>query len=240
MTLLLVTELRDMLDNLARGYSDNPTTQISFSLIPFVGNATDTILLNIAARQERSRMLQTLEAMNSRIDDMAELSIDMYSEEFTDYVLDILNKARRARVKEKTNRFAQAFANQCARAGSWDEAFMVNRLIDELDEIHAAILNEVVTAEPQQVGPSEDLVKIVAIDTHDTEGVHDLIALLPEYSRDAITLGCSDVVARGLLRDEGSNRAGRYNMEWFTPSSLTLWFIDKITKETDHGKTGSE
>lgn len=220
-----------MVDDLAVVYAGSSAARISTSMIPFVGGFVDVVLCDRANRQESIRVQKVLQSISQRLDRMSSMSVDINSEEYIDYLFDTLDKSKKARTSQKIERFAQAFATQCTLEDScWDDAFMVNRLIDELEDIHVDILMQTAYVEPIVVGNGEDEepTRIVAIDNHGYEHIPLLFDRLTGYTYESIRLGCYDLVARGLLRDDGSNRAGRFTMDWLSPSRLTDWFIERI------------
>lgn len=222
-------KVKSLVDELSLAYADCLSTRIATSILPGIGGMLDVALMHMAAKNQQERIDKVLKKMADEVSRLHEASVDYNDPEFTDYVMDIVDKARSARTESKLDRFAKVFSGQCESPEPWDEAFMVNRLVDELDDLHIAILHKATSVEARRIGASEDVIKVIAIDTHGIEGIYDLTSLLPEYSKESLVVGCSELIARGLLLDETANRANSYRMEWFTPTELAYWLQSKLS-----------
>lgn len=222
------TKIKHMLGDFSSAYSCNFAARVATNVIPGIGSIADTAIMHVANKNQGERIEKVFKKMQDKVEKLEHISIDFHDPTFADYVIDICHKAQRARTDAKLDRFASSFSYQCEKSEPWDDAFAINRLIDQLDEVHIAILSAAINVDPCKVASSGKPLKIIATDTHDSEGVHDLFALLPEYSKESLILGCNDLVAHGLVYDEGSNRIGHFAKEWISPSSITYWFIDRI------------
>lgn len=221
-------KIKHMLGDFSSAYSCNFSARVATNIIPGIGSMVDTTIMHVANKNQCERIEKVLKKMQDKVEKLEHISIDFHDPTFTDYVIDICHKAQQARTDAKLDRFASSFSYQCEKSEPWDDAFAINRLIDQLDEVHIAILSVSINVNSCKVDSSEQPLKIIATNTHDIEGVHDLFALLPEYSKESLILGCNDLVAHGLVYDDGSNRAGHFAKEWISPSDITYWFIDRI------------
>lgn len=223
---LAASGVKELVDEFARCYSNSASARISTCLLPF-GSAVDILLMSRASSIERNRALRFLLNVNECLSRLDYVEMDASDDILLEYLADIVNRAKTARTQDKLERFASIFVNQCKDALPWDDAFLLNRLISDLEDLHIEILMLATSLPPQQVG-SEALSTIIATDSHACENVYVLQERLPGHSDESIKISCLDLANKGLLFDDGSTRAGMYGTDWFKATPLSFWLVKRL------------
>lgn len=220
-------------------YSDNLYIRALVQSVPYVGGALDTLLGGPGERWRLERLehfISTLgQNIKSRIGE-SEPSLDSVEKEplfdLVDYTLEQVVKTRS---KKKREYFSALLAKQITEKLSWNEAEAAARLLSGLTEAHIVILGAAMNA-PRCGSPFEDL-KVVSAKQHVTEEGHSqpyplyLGEIFDNTPTFAIQMVCSELVARGLLQDEGIGRLGTHAMEYFVATEMTQWFFSWIDQE---------
>ena len=113
----------------------------------------------------------------------------------------------------------------------WDEAEAAVRILGELTETHVGILSLTLNAPLGEEAFAG--LRIVCVNEKEMKDekiakAFELAKALPNISPVALRLYLSELVAKGLLHDEGIGRLGMKAMEYFTPTDLTTWFVDWV------------
>jgi hypothetical protein len=107
---------------------------------------------------------------------------------------------------------------------------MAMRLLADLEDIHMSILSAALAA-PQGMNAFSG-VKVVALKNHAGDTLLDglsaplLNELGNQYSMISLRLACSELVARGLLRDEGVGQWNSTAMTYFVATDLATWLAN--------------
>jgi hypothetical protein len=222
-------------------YADSVVLRAAIQAIPHIGGPLDTLLAGRAAQiqlqrvesfaRELARQLAEVEKAIAKVDDDAVL----------DLMLTTLDKVARTRSDQKRQRFARIVTNQITKGAAWDEAEGAVRLLAELDDIHVEVIDVAIRA--PVVTNLFDRLRVVSLTSKPIreEGSNDATAplvlhdALPQYSLARLRMACAELVARGLLHDEGVGRLGVRSMEYFVSTDLATWFAAWITKEIERG-----
>ena len=159
------------------------------------------------------------------------------SEELFDLVHYSLEQVTKTRSGEKRKRFATIVRRQIENAFEWKESESAARLLTVLSDADVEVLAAIASAAPcgkpfeglrvaelEQERPVDDKIP------RDTFQPLILTQALPRMSRVAIRLCCSDLLARGLLKDEGVGRWGGIAMRFFVTTEGAYWFLDWINE----------
>lgn len=107
---------------------------------------------------------------------------------------------------------------------------MATRLLADLEDIHMSLLGAALAA-PEGMNAFAG-VKVIALKTQPGETLLDglsaplLNELGNEYSLISLRLACSELVARGLLHDEGVGRWDTVAMSYFVATDLATWLMN--------------
>lgn len=222
------------IDKAAEKYLEHDVFRAGVQLIPYIGGPIDTILSGRASRIQMERLEQFVLDLRSRLEAVEVIHADVNGDEFTDFMLGVLEKVWRARTVEKRRYFADVVTRQVIDGHSWDDADMAIRLVAELESIHIEILLAVTSAQ-RAVGEST----VVALDTEPEGSVIGAFAqsltvmLAGRYSNVALRLACAELTARGLLQDDGIGRWDARAMTYFLPTDLADWFGSWLAQQED-------
>jgi len=158
-----------------------------------------------------------------------------------DLVLRVLECVRRDRSEQKRRRFANLVAGQVVKPRDWHEAEIAAMLVDQLSELHVQVILAAAHA-PICTKPFEGL-RVVGFDNYGDEPEPDkhvnvvlpllLQEALPDTNLATIRLICADLVAKGLLHDEGVGRIDTGAMEYFVLSDSGRFFLDWVAEPDD-------
>jgi hypothetical protein len=202
--------------------------------IPILGGALDTMLSGLGSKWQTERFenyIKLLEERLARLErNQGPVKVDP-SEPLYDLIIQTFDYVLKTRSEEKRSGFANIVANQLIKKTDWAEAETASRLLNDLTDIHVQIL--LASLGLKRPPGFTHMVKSVTISNkyNDAESV-DLRTLIPGTSVMAIRLACSELVARGLLHDDGVGRAGVGTMEYLAATELTSWFVDWIKDST--------
>lgn len=220
-------------DRAVEEYASADTLRVAVQMVPVVGGAIDTILAGRGSRLQFARLERFIGQLHERLLRVDACRIDIDSDDFVDFMITCLEKASRARTPEKSQRFAEIVATQVSEVRPWNEADMAMRLLADLEDIHMSILSAALAA-PEGMNAFAG-VKVVALKSRSGEALLDAFSapLLNElgsrYSLISLRLACSELVARGLLRDEGVGRWDSTAMTYFAATDLATWLANWIS-----------
>ncbi|WP_186593821.1 hypothetical protein [Synechococcus sp. RS9909] len=206
-------------------YSDAYAIRAGIQAIPGIGGSLDTLLAGGASKIQMQRLESYVQMLQSRMSAIEEVAADLGSEGFSDFILSTIDQAIHTRSVQKRQRLVQVVGRQATLAFSWDEAESAARLLASLEEMHVAVLREAVNA-PMATGPYEGH-RIVTLEkaTHAGSASNsiNLRDLFSSYESHVLELACSELVSRGLLRDEGVGRLSTKSMTVFVATDLANW-----------------
>jgi hypothetical protein len=217
-------------DQAVERYASSDTLRVAVQLVPVVGGAIDTILSGRGSRLQFTRLERFIGQLHDRLLHVEAGGINVDSDDFVDFMITCLEKASRARTPRKSQRFAEIVATQVLEARPWDEADMATRLLADLEDIHMSILSAALAA-PEGINGFAG-VKVVALKSHPGETLLDGLSapllnhLGNQYSLISLRLACSELVARGLLHDEGVGRWDSTTMTYFVATDLAAWLTN--------------
>jgi hypothetical protein len=222
--------VKEAVDRAVERYASADTLRVAVQVLPIVGGAIDTILSGRGSRLQLARLDRFIGQLHDRLLHVEAGSINVDSDDFVDFMITCLEKASRARTPEKSQRLAELVATQVSEVRPWDEADMATRLLADLEDIHMSILS-VALAAPEGMNAFAGI-KVVALKSHAGETLLDGLSapLLNElgnrYSLISLRLACSELVARGLLHDEGVGRWDSIAMTYFVAADLATWLAN--------------
>ena len=223
---------KELIQKAAEKYSETTSLRAAVQLIPYIGGTLDILIGGGGQKIQQRRIEHFISELDVRLKEI-ETSSNPSDEELFDITLLALEQTVRTRSENKRARFAQIIAKQISTGGKFDAAETAIRLVGELDDIHIEILNAAFLA-PLQPAPF-DYLRVVTIApsplrTASGESPPQLRAIFPDLSDEMLRLICSELVAKGLLKDEGIGRWGTKGMEYFTTTTLTHWLFSWLRK----------
>lgn len=198
--------------------------------IPTLGGSLDAMLAGLGSKWQTERFESYIKLLEERLARLEKIlgpvKVDP-SEPLYDFIIQTIDYVLKTRSEEKRSQFTNIVTNQLIRKADWTESETASRLLNDLTDIHVQIL---LAALGLKLPPGfTNIVKSVTFSNkyNDPESV-DLRTLIPDASIMTIRLACSELVARGLLHDDGVGRAGVGTMEYLAATELTSWFVDWI------------
>lgn len=189
--------------------SGEPILRILLNLIPDVGSLIDIIFTHKAQDFTQKRVDTFINELSVQVKKRNIKTLQQDDEVIFDLFQSVLEKVVKTKSEEKIKRFSMLTVSCLSGDCTWDETEAALNLINHLSDVHIAIL----------------------IKAKNDKGKFLVRKLPQEFSvlTDVSTqLFCSDLVARGLLKDEGISHLDCGAMEMLSSTLLNSWFLDKI------------
>jgi hypothetical protein len=158
------------------------------------------------------------------------------SEPLYDFVMKVFDHVVRSRSARKREAFAAIVATQVIEQKPWDEAEAATRLLADLSDLDVTVLTTAASA-PICEAPFNGL-RVVTLSAKALGGgvtvLRSVVSGAPEH---LLRLACSELVARGLLHDEGSGRLSVGAMEYFVVTELGHWFLAWLSDSSRPGES---
>lgn len=214
-------------------YIEKTSLRAAVQVIPYVGGALDTLMSGAGSDIQQQRISDFLQTLDARLQKIECANDVDSSEEFYDLALAAFEGAARARSKEKRDRFASIIVNKVSRESEWSESETAARILSSLEDVHIKVL--VLAAKAPECTSPFDGLKVLALKSNRSRSVGQTVPLclsssLRNYSEDMLRMTCSELVSKGLLRDEGVGRLDARAMEYFVATDLAFWFLSWISE----------
>jgi hypothetical protein len=223
-------------------YAETLSLRALIQVIPWVGGAVDTLLGGRGSRISQRRIEDFLRQLQERLQKVEKATTVEPSEEFFDLMMGAFDGVLRSRSELKRGQFATLIANQVRQHAPWEEAETALHVLSDLSDSHLRVLLAALNAEPC-AGSFTGLKVVTVADEPIGKGEVGHPALLtrslPEYSTVALRLICSELVARGLLHDEGIGRLGARSMQYFVATDTAAWLIRWIGEHDGNTQQGT-
>ena len=190
-------------------YSGSPILRTLVNLIPPIGTYIDCILTSKAQEFTQKRIDTFVNDLSVQVKKLNIIKLQQDDEVIFDLFQSVVEKVIKTKSEEKIKRFSMLTVNCLSGECTWDETEAALNLINDLSDIHIAIL----------------------IKTKNVKGsilVKKLPLVFSTLTEVSSQLFCSELVARGLLKDEGVSHLDCGAMEMLSSTSLNSWFLDKI------------
>jgi len=214
-------------------YSEVVALRAAMQAIPYVGSSLDTLLAGKAAQIHLERVENFASELHRRMERVEHAATNLEDEAFSDLIITTFEKVARARSAEKRSRFARIISRQVAEGQKWEEPENAVRLLGELEDIHVEVLSVALAAPPlEKVFEGLRVISIASSPIRDDggKGPLALAETLPQYGMPALRMACAELLAKGLLHDEGIGRWDTGSMQYFVPTELADWFAGWIAE----------
>ncbi len=212
-------------------YCDAFPLRAAIQIIPGLGGALDTMLAGLGANYQYQRMEHFIDELNARLQHIDGLHEIDPTEPLYDLMMQVFSDVVKTRSEEKRKCFANLVANQVVNNRLWDEAETATRLLADLTDLHIKLLRAALEA-PECEGVHDNLqVFTFTVIGIPDNGPTNISSLFPELSIAVLEMACSELIAKGLLRDEGIGRyADSKSMEYFVATEMAQWLMDWIAE----------
>ena len=229
-----IQQSENILSKASEKYAEQIALRAMAQAIPYVGGAIDTLLGGHGSKIQEKRLRHYLDIITHRLEKLEASGEIQPSEELFDFLIKSFDSVIKTRSAIKREQFAEIFSKQITQQNKWEEAETVTRLLNELSDIHIFILNEAISTSTCSA-PFENL-RVITFNAksfgEDSDHPPKIITqALPSYSELALKMGCSELMSKGLLYDEGIGRWDTKAMEYLVPTELADWLISWIKKE---------
>ena len=221
-------------------YCDQFPLRASIQAIPWLGSSLDTMLAGLGARYQYQRLEHFISELNERLEQVEQAGILTYiqpSEELFDFTTQVFDQVIKTRSAQKRKRFANLVTNQAIKQCDWDEAETACRLLGQTEEMHVNLLCAILNV-PVCDSPFSGL-RVVTLSEKEIKKRQEyrkptyLNKLLPNLTISELKMLCSELIAKGLLHDEGIGRLDASSMEFFVITDMGKWFLDWICETTE-------
>lgn len=232
----MTEKLKNIAEKASSAYLDRTKTRAAVQAIPYIGGALDTLFAGKGNKIQNERLEHFLGELHERLGKLEEEpKID--EETLFDFALETIEKAVKTKSNEKRQLYANIMANQVADPTATEYAEMALRIVSELDAIHFRILSIGLSA-PKCSSPF-DGIQMMTITPYTPSGEPEegaevilptaLSEELNEYPVEAIRYAASELISKGLLRDEGIGRWDATAMEYFCVTDTATWINSLLT-----------
>jgi hypothetical protein len=222
-------EHENALTKLSLQYRDTFVLRAAIQGIPVLGGSPDTILGGLGSKWQARRLesyVRMLEERLARLEViMGKITIDP-TEELYDFIMQTFDFAIKTRSDEKRQMIANIVTNQVIKNENWDEAESASRLLNDLSELHVHVL--LTALGPNMKAQREEGSRLITFSDRFPDEAINLRQLFSGVSVVGLRMICSELLAKGLLQDEGLTRAGVGSMVFLEPTDLAEWFIKWI------------
>ena len=224
------------LQRLSEKYGDLTTIRVLLQAIPYVGGSLDTLLTDSGEKFRRDRTEKLLEYLADKISTLeGKVSIaDIENnEQLYDLMMQAIQQSAKTRSEDKRRRFASILRNQFESNEVWDEPEAALRLVSDLNDLHVQILRAAVEA-PVCDEPFSNL-SVICLERSDSErhktGVPptDISSLFPKIKQSTLQFHCAELMAKGLLKDEGTGRFDTGALVFFAATETANWLFDWLS-----------
>jgi len=226
----------DYITEASVAYIEKTKLRASIQAIPYVGGSLDTLLSGRGAKYQSERFENFIKDLTERLQRLEGLNIIEPTEPLFDLMMQVFSEVIKTRSEEKRKYFANLVANQVVNDRVWDDVETVTRLLAELTDLHITLLQAALDA-PECDGVFEGLRIITLTDYQSKDAKQtpekpptNISLLFPGLSNAALKMICSELIAKGLLHDEGIGRWGTVNMQYFFATPMAQWFMDWIAE----------
>jgi phage FluMu protein gp41 len=215
-------------------YAQCTALRACIQAVPNIGGPIDTLLIGKASETQQNRIKDFLEELSRQMESVENIGANLENEAFGDLVLSIFERVIRTRSSLKRSRFARIITKQVQEGNEWDEAENAIRLLSGLEDIHIEVLSVALSA-PCLKGDSFEGLHMISIKPSKIYNEEDggplaLTKALPKYGIAVLRMCTAELLAKGLLHDEGIGRWDMGAMEHFIPTELAEWFVDWIVE----------
>lgn len=213
-------------------YDDFYVLRAVVQAVPYVGSSIDTLIAGGAAKIQLARIQEFFEQLDARLRDVEVVTDDLDDESLLDLVVSTVDNVTRTRSDSKRARFADLFAHKLESGAPWEDAQAAVRLLADLDDLHIDVLRVALNA--PVLGELFEGLQVVCLEPMPTSEVMHAVPLklgevLTQYSAPALRMACAELVARGLLHDEGIGRWDIKALNYFVPTDLAQWFKEWVS-----------
>jgi hypothetical protein len=205
----------------------------AIQILPGLGGAIDTFFSGAGANWQARRLEEFINLLNRKFGSFLHPIPDIDpNEPLYDFIMQVFNSVISHRSAEKRKLFANIVTRQILAQREWDDAEAAVRILSDLSELHVKILTVAVEA-PKCSDRFEGL-RVVTFrnDKNADKELQipplDLRTAFPHLSELALRMCCAELLAKGLLHDEGVGGLVTPSFLYFITTELGYWFIQWI------------
>jgi hypothetical protein len=224
---------KELVQKAAEKYSEVSALRAAVQLIPYIGGPLDTLIGGEGQKIQQRRIAHFIEELDRKIKVIETPKQSLEKEELYDLMVSVFEQVAKSRSIEKRVRFAQIISHEIATVNTIEDVELAIRLVGELDDLHIKILHLAIHAPASELF---DGLKVLAFSSdiqkkfvvgNNTFPV--LTNLIPDIPKPMLGLICSELISKGLLRDEGAGRPFIGGVkEYFVATDLAAWLFTWI------------
>ena len=209
-------------------YTDSTALRTLVLAIPMFGSQID-LLLNKRGNDFVSKRLQTfITELQEQLKTLQRQVLKADDEALFDLLQIAIEEVSKTRVDDRIKQFSRVISNYLTKSVTWDEANAAMRILSDITELHIRILQYAINLPPSKEKVTSGL-QVFYVDHMKKGNTKPLIFdELPNITESTLRMYCSELIAKGLLHDEGVRRFGGSNIQILTPTNMTNWLLDTI------------
>ena len=209
-------------------YADATVLRSLVLAIPAFGSQID-LLLNKQGNDFVTKRLQTfITELQEQLKTLQNKALKTDDEALFDLLQIAIEEVSKTRANERIKQFSRVISNYLTKSVAWDEANAAMRILSEITELHIRILQYAISLPPSKEEATRGL-QVFCV-CHMKKGYTKPLIFdeFPNISESTLRMYCSELIAKGLLHDEGIGRWGVSNMQFLTPTNMTNRLLDTI------------
>lgn len=212
-------------------YSSTPAARALAHAAPVLGPAMDALLEGSGTKLKEERVMAFIEELSRQVQALQTHPTAGDQAALQDLLLNVIERVARTRSADKRQRFARLVKMQLQQPASWEMVDVFARLLDDLSDLHVLIL-DIANKAPMVKSEAVANLKVIVIEKRrdDNATIPSLERLIPGVGVDAIRAMCAELVARGLLHDEGIGRWDMKPLELFVITTFGADFLHWVSE----------
>jgi hypothetical protein len=221
----MTKQIIQSLTRASQNYADNVWIRAAMQAVPHVGGSLDTLFAARGVFIQQKRIESLIKELHAKFQSLE--SVPPYNEEeFLDLTIRAIEASVKTRADDKRSLYANILAKHIANSANIEESEAALRITAELSLVHLRILRFSLVVGISKK-PLEDLRAFSVIcrgrrEESDFE-IPSLEKAFPEYSIGLLQSACSELLAKGLIYDEGIGRMDIKSMEIFIATETAAW-----------------
>ena len=212
-------------------YNNSDLTRALVMLLP-AGGIIDLFACKPAQQFAQDKINLLIEELLLRLDKIEKVTLSSDDENmFFHLVFKVCQNVITARTNEKITHLASVLSHSIEQIKDWDEAESVVNLVNALTDTHIHILRTITNMPPCSAPNFEGLRVVKLVEGNYIDAIYNLKDAVPSVSEHALKMYCSDLVAKGLLLDEGIGRYNGKTLEIIRATNTSDWFLKWLSKK---------
>ncbi len=212
-------------------YNNSDLTRALVMLLP-AGGIVDMFACKSAHQFTQEKVNVLINELAGRLDNIEHVLMSHEDESmFFHLVYKACQNVVTTRSQEKISRFACVLSNSIEFRTDWDETETLLNLVESLTDTHIQILSSICKLDPNMHKEFENM-RVVKLVNLSTPGeIPHLQECIQGSNEETLKIYCSDLIAKGLLSDEGIGRWDGKPLQLVRVNDSSAWFLNQIREK---------